>query len=181
METLDLEQLRFPVGKYEVPTAINPVTLQEWKYEIAQFPRRMQEVVSLLEIYQLAWRYRPEGWSIRQVVHHCADSHLNAFIRTKLLLTEEAPIIKPYKEELWAELPDTLEAPVEWSLMLLDGVHRRWSLLLNHLADDAWGRTYVHPQYGKTFRLDEAVGLYAWHCRHHLAHIRLAIKSSGTL
>ncbi|MFN8712946.1 MAG: YfiT family bacillithiol transferase [Bacteroidota bacterium] len=179
METLDLDQLRFPVGKYSPPEIINHSIIQEWKYEIAQFPRRIQEVTTTLELHQLAWRYRPEGWSIRQVIHHCADSHMNAFIRTKLLLTEDNPTIKPYMEALWAELPDTLEAPVEWSVMLLDGVHRRWSLLLNNISDADWERTYVHPQYGKVYRLDVAVGLYAWHCRHHLAHIREAIKAGG--
>ncbi|MCU0435514.1 MAG: putative metal-dependent hydrolase [Bacteroidia bacterium] len=180
METIDLDQLRFPVGKFVSPETITEKDIQGWKYELAQFPRKAQEIVSTLEIHQLAWRYRPDGWNIRQVIHHCADSHMNAYIRTKLLLTEDQPVVKPYHEDLWAELPDTTEAPVEWSLMLLDGVHRRWSLLLNHLTSEQWARTYTHPQYGKVYRLDIVVALYAWHCRHHLAHITQALKAGGS-
>lgn len=179
METLNLDQLRFPVGKFSPPEIIDQSMIQDWKYELAQFPRRIQEITSTIELHQLAWRYRPDGWTIRQVIHHCADSHMNAFVRTKLLLTEDNPVIKPYEEARWAELPDTLDAPVEWSVMLLDGVHRRWSLLLKNVTESDWKRTYVHPQYGKTYRLDEVVGLYAWHSRHHLAHINQALKSGG--
>ncbi|MCA6362010.1 MAG: putative metal-dependent hydrolase [Bacteroidetes bacterium] len=180
METINLDQLRFPIGKFIAPDTISAADMQAWKYELAQFPRKIQEIVSTLELHQLGWRYRPEGWNIRQVIHHCADSHMNAYIRTKLLLTEDNPTIKPYAEALWADLPDTTEAPVEWSIMLLDGVHRRWSLLFNHLTGEQWKRTYTHPQYGKVYSLDTVLALYAWHCRHHLAHITQALKAGGT-
>lgn len=118
--------------------------------------------------------YRPSGWTIRQVVHHCADSHMNAFIRFKLALTEDSPTVKPYREEFWAELPDILNLPIEPSLQILEGLHQRWATLLRSFGSREWMAGYIHPEHGKHVGLDEATGEYAWHCRHHLAHIRVA-------
>ncbi|HWS60267.1 MAG TPA: putative metal-dependent hydrolase, partial [Flavobacterium sp.] len=120
---------------------------------------------------QLNTQYRLEGWTIRQVVHHCADSHMNSLTRLKLALTEDKPTIKPYREELWAELPDSKNLPLESSLKMLEGIHYRWSILLNNLTKEHRERTFIHPNKGKEFRIDENIGLYAWHCNHHLAHI----------
>lgn len=174
--TADIEQLRYPVGKYTTPNQVDSVILEQWKNDIAKFPKLVEDAIVDLTAEQYAWKYRPEGWTVRQVIHHCADSHMNAFIRVKLLLTEEQPTIKPYAEERWAELPDALQSPVEESILIIKGVHARWSLLLNAIPMESYSRTYLHPQYNRVYRLDVATGLYAWHCRHHLAHIQQAIR-----
>jgi hypothetical protein len=179
--TVNIEQLRYPVGKFTPPAdpdihRIDDAQFNQWKQEIVQFPKLLRTTLESITEEQLAWRYRPEGWTIRQVVHHCADSHMNAFVRLKLMLTEDNPVIKPYAEERWAELVDVTETPVEHSLQILDGVHWRWSLLLNHLTTQERSRTYTHPQYGRVYRLDVMTALYAWHCRHHLAHIQQAFR-----
>lgn len=120
---------------------------------------------------QLDTPYRPGGWTVRQVVHHLADSHLNSYQRFRLALTERSPLIKPYDETAWAELPDAKTAPIAVSLSLLDGLHARWIALLRSLDEDGFARTFRHPELGEK-RLDWTLGLYAWHSRHHLAHIR---------
>lgn len=131
----------------------------------------MAEATILLSDAQLDTPYRPEGWTIRQVVHHCADSHMNAIIRLKLALTEEKPVIKPYFEDRWAELVDGKSLPIEPSLKILEGVHKRWVLLLENLTASQFQRTFVHPELGTEFSLAVATANYAWHCEHHLAHI----------
>lgn len=127
-------------------------------------------------IKKLALHYRPEGWTIRQVVHHCADSHSNAFTRFKLALTEENPSIKPYKENLWAELPDVTTAPVDWSLKIIANIHKRWVVLLKSMSIADFERTYFHPESNRVWKLFEVLALYAWHCNHHLAHVKQAKK-----
>jgi len=171
MNIVDIERLKFPIGKFDKPAIITKEILSKWVDDILTFPNRLSnEVVSLTD-QQLDTQYRPEGWTIRQVVHHCADSHMNSLTRLKLTLTEEQPTIKPYLEERWAELPDTKNMPILPSLKMLEGIHERWAFLLNKLTDEQLARIFIHPEHGQIFRIDENIGLYAWHCNHHLAHI----------
>lgn len=174
---LATDPLRYPIGRFERPQQYTPELLAGWIDAIAAYPAQLRAEVQHLTDAELSLTYRPGGWNIRQVVHHCADSHMNAFIRFKLALTEDAPIIKPYREELWAELPDTLTLPVEPSLQILEGLHLRWAALLRTFGAREWRSGYIHPEHGKHVGLEEATGTYAWHGKHHLAHVRLA-KSS---
>ncbi len=179
MTEQELEKLKFPIGNFSAPENLDSTQLMACISTIQIFPVKIKlEVVSLND-EQLDTCYRPGGWTVRQVVHHCADSHMNALIRFKLTLTEESPSIKPYKEELFAELADSKSLPIESSLKILDGVHERMTVLLRAVNIDEWKREYVHPQYGKRFRLDVATALYAWHCEHHLAHITELKKRNG--
>jgi hypothetical protein len=173
---MNIEKLKFQIGKFEKPTIITKDLLNKWISEISTFPERLLKEVLNLTGEQLDTPYRPEGWTIRQVVHHCADSHMNSFICLKLTLTEEQPTIKPYYEERWAELTDTKNMSIKSSLKMIEGIHERWVVLLNSLTDRQLGREFIHPEHGKTFRVDENIGAYAWHCKHHLAHITEAKK-----
>jgi uncharacterized damage-inducible protein DinB len=171
MLKMEIEKLKFPIGKFEKPTTMTKDILTKWISDISTFPKRLlNEVVNLTD-EQLDTQYRPNGWTIRQVVHHCADSHMNSLTRFKLALTEDKPTIKPYFEERWAELLDSKSMPIEPSLKMIEGIHERWTVLLNNLTDDQLERIFIHPEHGKTFRVDENIGVYAWHCNHHLAHI----------
>ncbi|WP_240768519.1 YfiT family bacillithiol transferase [Olivibacter sp. XZL3] len=170
--------LRYPIGQFEKPNLIGKQELSSWMETIALFPKEIAQEVTTLTDEQLDTPYRDGGWTVRQVVHHCADSHMNAFIRFKLALTETDPIIKPYHEALWAELPDS-KIHLEPSLNLLKGLHERWSKLLESLDDEDLKRTYVHPEQGRPIPLDEVIGMYAWHCNHHLAHIIVLKKNNG--
>ncbi|MBC7390699.1 MAG: putative metal-dependent hydrolase, partial [Opitutaceae bacterium] len=136
------------------------------------------EVIYLTDS-QLDTSYRPEGWTIRQVVNHCADSHMNSLVRFKLALTEDKPIIKPYYEERWAELSDSKSMPVIPAIQMLHGIHSRWTILLKSLSDNDIKKTFIHPEHGKEFSIEENIGVYAWHCNHHLAHITTLKKSKG--
>ena len=171
MHDLNKEQFRFPIGKYETPTIITSAQIIEWKGIIAALPNELRAEVAELTANQLDTRYRPKGWTIRQVVHHLADSHLNAYMRFKLALTEDCPTIRPYAEPKWAELPDGKSGPIGPSLDLLQGLHARWVLMLDQLNAADLAREYVHPEHRRNFRLDDTIGIYAWHCGHHMAHI----------
>ncbi|MCU0431461.1 MAG: putative metal-dependent hydrolase [Cytophagaceae bacterium] len=173
---MDLEQLKFPIGKFVKPDRISSAHRDSWMEDIASFPSRLEASIKGLSDVQWNTTYRPGGWTIRQVIHHCADSHMNSLIRFKLTLTEDEPTIKPYFEERWAELPDSLIMPIEPSLKLLEGIHERWTMLLKNLREQDFSRTFIHPEHGKKIRLDENIGIYAWHGNHHLAHIELAKK-----
>ena len=141
-----------------------------WIRQIEGMPAELKRAVAGLTDAQLDTPYRPMGWTVRQVVHHLAESHLNCYTRFRLALTENSPVIKPYDEAAWAELLDAKSAPVAPSLMLLDGLHTRWAALLHSLNDADYARTFTHPELGQ-IRLDWTLGLYAWHCGHHLGHI----------
>jgi hypothetical protein len=168
---MTLEQLQYPIGKFEKPETISKEILTKWISDIATFQTRLKSEVNHLTDEQLDTQYRPEGWTVRQVVHHCADSHINSFTRFKLALTEEKPVIKPYWEDRWAELPDGKNLPIVHSLMLLEGLHSRWTVLLNSLTEQDLNKKFIHPEHGLEFALRENIGIYAWHCNHHLAHI----------
>lgn len=178
-ENLNLENLKFPVGHFIKPTSISEADIKNWLAVIENFPKEVQEITKNLSTAQLQWRYRPEGWSIKQVVHHCADSHMNSLIRFKLALTENVPTVKPYEEADWAELTDGNSDDVTPSLQILEGVHARWTLLLKHFTETNFSRQFEHPANKKRYTLDEALGLYAWHCNHHLAHIKQAVQYQG--
>jgi uncharacterized damage-inducible protein DinB len=165
----ELEKLRYPIGKYDRNRPVTETSLRKAIDSIAAFPGELRAAVVTLSDEQLDMPYRPGGWSLRQTIHHLADSHMNAFIRMKLALTEENPTIKPYEEARWAELPDAA-GDVETSLNLLDALHERWVLLLDNLTPAQWKRTFNHPESGIT-PLDLAAHLYAWHGKHHLTQV----------
>jgi len=179
MTEAELIKLKFPIGKFVKPQLISNEIIQKWIEDIEFFPARIKKEVIGLNEAQLDTQYRPNGWTIRQVVHHCADSHMNSLTRFKLSLTEDKPVIKPYFEERWAELVDSKTMDITPSLKMLDGIHARWSILLKNLATEDLKRTFVHPEHGKEFRVDENIGVYAWHCNHHLAHITQLKKSKN--
>jgi len=162
--------LQYPLGRFEWPTHITPEDRHQWINALADLPGQLRAAVAPLTAAQLATPYRPGGWTLRQTIHHVADSHMNSYIRFRLALTEDAPIIKPYDEARWAELPDAAHAEVDLSLVLVSALHARWVTLLKSLASEQWQRTFVHPELGPR-RLEETLALYAWHGAHHLAHI----------
>ena len=176
---IETEKLKYPIGKYVKPEPIEGIHIQEWIIEISLLPERLRALTEDLTRDELAMRYRPGGWTIQQVVHHIADSHMNSYIRFKLSLTETSPVIKPYLEDLWAQLPDSSGVRIEESLKILEGLHARWTHLLKSLSKEELKKTFVHPERGRHITLEENIGLYAWHSNHHLAHIRLALGKQG--
>lgn len=178
MQTTDIEKLRFPIGKYHFPETLSPETLTGWIKDIEELPSLLKAEVDGLDEATLQRRYRPEGWTIHQVVHHLADSHINSIVRIKLAITNDNPTINPYPENLWAELPDSLELPISTAINILDGIHAKMAVLLKSLTPEKLQRTFVHPEYNRTQTLEFTIGLYAWHGRHHLEHIKLA-KANG--
>lgn len=176
---MDIEKLRFPIGKYIPNKTPEKQLIKKWINDIYAFPNCLIEITKDLNIQQLSWKYRPNGWKIKQVVHHCADSHMNAFIRFKLAITENTPIIKPYYESEWAELTDSLDDDIKNSINIITSLHRKWVTLLNSLNSEQLLREFVHPEHGETFNLNETIGNYAWHSNHHLEHIKLGIKFAG--
>jgi hypothetical protein len=170
--------LRYPVGPCEYPWVVSPEARKRHVDDIAALPVRLRDAVQGLDDAQLDTPYRPGGWTVRQLVHHLADSHMNAYVRFRLGLTENQPVIKPYDEKLWAELSDSHSAPIEMSLSLLEGLHHRWVLLLTGMSDADYARTIFHPESG-VLRLDTYLSTYGWHCRHHVAHITSLRERSG--
>jgi hypothetical protein len=168
---MNLEKLKYPIGQFEEPTTISKTLIQEWIGIIEYFPSELSKETAQLTESQLDTPYREGGWTLRQVVHHCADSHMNSFIRLKLALTEETPTVKPYFEDRWAELSDTKLMPIQASLHLLEGIHQRWAFLLKSMSTADFVRSFYHPEQQKNIRIDGYLGFYAWHCKHHLAHI----------
>ena len=143
---------------------------------LISYPQRLKQVLANISSEQLAQPYRLDGWTGLQVIHHLADSHMNAYIRFHLTLTEDTPTIKPYMEERWAQLDYIKDTPIVLSLELLKNLHARWAILLNSLTEEDFKRQYHHPQYDYTVALDKVLGLYAWHGNHHLHHIKLLMK-----
>ncbi len=176
--TQEDEDLRYPIGMFAAPESVSPANVAAWIDDIATLPRDLRAVVSPLGDAQLDTRYRPGGWSVRQVVHHIADSHVNSFVRFKWTLTEDRPTIKAYDEQAWAELPDTVGAPIALSLDLLDALHARWCVLLRTLGKDDFTREFVHPDSGPV-PLGVNIATYRWHGRHHLAHIEQLARREG--
>ena len=165
-----MSDLRYPIGKFHFDGPLTEELKESFLGDISHAPANLRAAVSGLSEQQLDTPYRPEGWSVRQVVHHVPDSHLNAYVRSKLALTEDEPTIKPYAEDRWAVLADSKTTPIEVSLMLLESLHTHWVRLLGSLAASDWKRTLRHPELG-VMNLEKLLALYAWHGRHHVAHI----------
>jgi len=165
-----MTDLRYPIGKFNFAGDLSSSDRAHLIAQIAEAPTKLHAAVANLSAAQLHTPYRPGGWTVRQVVHHLPESHMNAYIRFKLASTEAEPLIKPYREDLWADLPDVCSTPIEVSLSLLDSLHRRWVILLSGIESSAWARTFRHPELG-VITLDRTLALYAWHGRHHVAHI----------
>jgi uncharacterized damage-inducible protein DinB len=161
---------RYPISKFQPPDAYTEPLRKEFIRQIEEAPGALRQAVQGLTAAQLDTPYRDGGWTVRQVVHHVPDSHLNAYVRFKLALTEQEPTIKPYQEAEWAKLPDARIGDVDLSLTLLDGLHRRWVIMLRNMTAEDFQRTYMHPESGRNI-LDRVLALYAWHGRHHAAQI----------
>lgn len=167
---MEQENLRYPIGKFVFQGSYTPTEIKSNIQIISALPSKFINLLGGWTEDQYNTPYRPGGWTIRQLIHHVADSHINAYTRCRLALTEDNPVIRPYEEGLWAELPDAKAAPVELSLQLIRYVHLRWVLLLNSMGESELARTYVHPASGRTFRMDEVIANYAWHSEHHYQH-----------
>jgi len=167
-----IENLRYPIGKFQKPEKPTPQLEQEWITAIEALPSWLDVCIENLDEKELHTPYRDGGWTVQQVIHHIADSHMNAYIRLKLALTEDNPVIKPYKEALWATLKDSDVVPVNISVTLLHALHRRWVAILRNMQSSDWERTYHHPEQNRDVPLWEMTAMYAWHSRHHMEHIR---------
>ena len=162
--------LRYPIGKFSAKESYTVAELKDFIDRLQSLPSRLQAALQGLSDAQLDTPYREGGWTVRQVVHHLADSHLNAYVRVKWTLTEDTPIIKPYDEKLWATTPETAADPAI-SLAFLKALHVKWVLLLNGITDSDLSRQFIHPATQRAVRLDQLMAMYAWHGDHHLAHI----------
>lgn len=166
-------ELRYPIGEFQCPTEVTSQHVKEWLKDIRLLPQQLEEALSGASEQELAKSYRENGWTVTQLIHHIADSHMNSYIRFKLALTEDEPTIKPYNEAEWAMLPDS-EMPIATSLQLIESLHGRWVYLLTSLTDEQLQRAFNHPDSGLT-SLEQAIGIYAWHGKHHLTHIQNAL------
>ena len=172
-----MDNLRYPIGEFVMPSSVTPGMRADAIAAIAAMPARLRDAVRSLSAAQLDTPYRPGGWTVRQVVHHLGDSHMNAFVRLKLALTENNPTVKPYDEKAFAELPDQ-QLPIDVSLALLDGLHARWAAVLNILTADQFARPLYHPEIG-AITIEYLVQSYGWHSRHHVAHITRLREREG--
>ena len=179
MSEHDLFHLRYPIGKFLAPDHVSKPIRMAWIEDIALLPAQLREHTIHLSEEQLQTPYRIGGWNVRQVVNHVADSHMNAYTRIKLALTENSPIIKTYEENIWAELPDGKYGPIALSLNLLDALHARWIILLRELDDEDLQKNFFHPVSQNYVTVEKAIGTYSWHGRHHLAHITELKKRKG--
>lgn len=173
-----LEALRYPIGRLKIPGEISPQDRAGHLDRIEATPTDLRAAVAGLDESQLETPYRPGGWTVRQVVHHLVDSHVNSFVRFRWALTEDSPKIKVYDQDAWSELPDSREAPIEMSLSLLGALHERWIFFLRRMTDEDFERTFEHPDWG-TVRLDQTLALYAWHGDHHVAHVTRLREREG--
>jgi hypothetical protein len=172
------DELRYPVGPCEWPAEVNGEEMHRNLRDIAELPAKLRAAVAGLAPQHLDIPYREGGWTIRQIVHHIPDSHMNSYVRFKLALTEDQPTIKPYDERLWAEIPEARTAPIELSLNMVDALHGRWSLMLDNITDAEFERSIMHPEIGK-LKLKSMVVGYGWHCRHHVAQIVATRRRMG--
>ena len=175
---MNIEQLKYPIGTFQNPSETTSEQLEIWTKDIAELPSKIKNIANNLAEEALSWQYRPEGWTIKQVIHHLADSHMNSIIRFKIALTEDDPSIRGYDETAWAELDD-YSCDIQQSLILLEGLHHRWIKLIDNFTEDDLKKTFYHPERQQKFTLKTAIGMYAWHSNHHLAHIEQAIKFKG--
>jgi len=169
---MDLQKLKFPIGEFSPHSTYAKENLDSYINDIEFLPSELRKEVDQLSDEQLDTQYRPEGWTVRQVIHHIGDSHMNALIRFKLALTEENPTIRPYFEDRWANLSD-VKMPVEVSLSLVESIHKRWGNVLRNMSEKDFERTLFHPEHNKSFTLAQMLHMYSWHGKHHLAHVKL--------
>lgn len=179
MTTSTLNDLKYPIGLPNLPKKITPTEINKWITVLEKFPERLENLVSNLSDEQLSTPYRDGGWTIRQVVHHCADSHHNSYTRFKWTLTEKAPLIKAYYEDRWAELADSKSGPIRFSLHSLKALHAKWVYFLQLLSEADLDRYFIHPDGNEKVSLKENIGIYAWHCNHHYAHIEQLLIRKG--
>jgi hypothetical protein len=175
MSPAEMEALRFPIGEHVMVERFDPQAVATAIREIEAFPALLRAKVGKLPDSDLEKNYRPDGWTIRQVVHHLNDSHTHSYIRFKWALTEDRPLIKAYYEDRWAELADSKSAGIEVSLTGLEAIHSRWVALLRIMDENAFRKSFLHPETGMEYFLFDRAACYAWHCRHHFAHIELAL------
>lgn len=171
MEDSQLEKLRYPIGRFTFNSAADEKEVKKWVRNIEKHPANLKKALKGLDEKKLNTPYRAGGWSVRQVVHHLADSHMNAFIRIKLALSENNPTIKPYPEAEWAEMDDAKKVPVKVSLTLLEALHHRWTVMNKKIKSADYGRTVFHPEKKREVTIKEFLELYSWHSMHHCAHI----------
>jgi hypothetical protein len=173
------EELRYPIGEFAAPDVIDDDQIRVWIEDIENLPAQLRALVDGFDEHQLAKVYRPGGWTVAQVVHHIADSHLNSYTRFKLALTEERPTIRPWDEAAWAELPDARDTDVSGSLDLIETLHARWVEVLRKMEPADFDREFFHPETGATIALRVNLGVYSWHGRHHFAHISTLAGREG--
>ena len=173
------QDLRFPIGEFEAPDVIDDAQVEAWIDDIERLPGQLRALVELFDETKLNTVYRPGGWTVAQVVHHIADSHLNSYTRFKLALTEDKPAIRPYDEAAWGELPEASDSDIGDSLDLIDALHRRWVKMLRSMEPAEWDREFFHPEGQVTIPLRTNVGIYSWHGRHHFAHISTLAEREG--
>ena len=176
---MNLEKLKYPIGKFDCPSNISPQTLEAWISILEHFPNRLQSLVENLSEVQLNTCYRPDGWTVRQVIHHVYDSHHNCYTRFKWALTEDSPLIKAYHEGEWAKLFDYTTTPVELSLQALTALHAKLVFLLKGMSAEGFQKEFIHPVKEERVSLAENTGIYAWHCNHHYAHIENLMEREG--
>ena len=179
MNAQALEKLKYPIGPFICPKSISSQDITNWISILEAFPERIKQLVWNLSDKQLDTPYRPEGWTVRQVVHHVADSHHHSYIRFKWALTENNPVIKYYYEALWAELDDAKQGPIEMSLLHLNAVHAKLVYLLKTLSESDLNKNFIHPEHNEEVILKKNIGMYAWHCNHHYAHVENLMKREG--
>jgi hypothetical protein len=172
------EHLRYPVGRFQAVENPDEITVLHWIDTIETFPAKLRALTGNLSNEQLALTYREGGWTIRQIIHHVVDSHVNSYIRFKWTLTEDNPTIKTYDQNAWSSLPDAMNGPASMSLNFLEALHARWVYVLRSLTPEQRKRTFVHPEKNATFDLNWMISMYAWHCRHHYGHVELALKNA---
>lgn len=168
---MELQQLKYPIGKFVMPDIFNDRQAKIWIHEIESLPKLISKATENLNEEQLNLHYRPGGWTLRQVVHHIPDSHMNAYIRFKQAVTEDLPVIRPYEEQLWAETAEAKYGEIQMSVLLITALHQRWSTFLKTLKPEDYQRKYIHPASDQVLNLANMLGMYAWHGKHHLAHI----------
>ncbi len=176
---MDIEALKYPIGKPNIPKAVDQQQLNAWIDAIEALPQKLTALVEPLSEEQLATPYRPGGWTVRQTVNHLGDSHLNSYVRFKWALTEDQPTIKAYDQDAWSDLFDTREGDMTLALNFLTALHARWVYLLRGLTEEQWNRRFKHPESGRTFGLRKNVGLYVWHGEHHYRHIADLARREG--
>ena len=179
METDDLHKLKYPIGNFKAPEKFSESTVKDWILVLENLPLKLENLVNNLTDAQLDTPYRPKGWTIRQVIHHLADSHHHSYIRFKWALTEDKPVIKYYYEKLWAELPDAKHAPIELSLNHIKAVHAKSVFLLKSLSQEELHKSFIHPEHNEEVVLWKNIGIYAWHGDHHYAHIDSLLVREG--